>query len=52
MKEIIALKKEQATESKLSIKELEKLKIELEAKSWLFATTIGLVKPNRSYDYG
>ncbi|EOH91061.1 hypothetical protein [Enterococcus pallens] len=52
MKELFAPKKEQPKESKLTLNELEKLKIELEAKSRLFATSIGLVKPNREYDFG
>lgn len=52
MKELFAPKQEQPKENKLSLKELEKLKIELEAKSWLFATSIGLVKTNREYDFG
>ncbi|MEO1768928.1 hypothetical protein [Candidatus Enterococcus ferrettii] len=52
MKELFAPKREQLKENKLTFKELEKLRIELEAKSWLFATSIGLVKSNREYDFG
>ncbi|GCF92680.1 hypothetical protein NRIC_05710 [Enterococcus florum] len=50
MKEAIEKSKELIDKSNTAARiELEKMKIELEAKSQLFATSIGLISPQR-YD--
>jgi hypothetical protein len=55
MKELFDPKRMKQTEKKHAIKDLEKLRIEFEAKSRLFATSLGMInyqKYHNLYDLG